>query len=56
MDKQKGSDVELQKLMSFISSKYTKEEIDWYLSLAPQSVAENKVEIKVSSNSYANEK
>lgn len=53
---QKDRDVELKDLMNFISSKYTKEEIDWYLSLAPQGVVENKVEIKVSSNSYANEK
>lgn len=56
MSNQKERDVELQDLMNFIASKYTKEEIDWYLSLALQGVVENEVEIKVSSNSYANEK
>ena len=56
MDKQNESDVELNDLLNFISSKYTREEIDWYLSLASQNIVENKVEIKVSSNSYANEK
>lgn len=47
---------ELKELMGYISSQFTKKEIDWYLSLVPQSVSENNVEIKVSSNSYANEK
>ena len=47
---------ELNNLLSFISSKYTKEEIDWYLSLVTQPQVENTVEIKVSSNSYADEK
>ena len=56
MDKQKIENAELKDLMNFISSKYSKEEIDWYLSLAPQSVTDNKVEIKVSSNSYADQK
>lgn len=56
MTKQNEHDAQLQELMNFISLKYSKEEIDWYLSLALQSVVENKVEIKVSSNSYANEK
>lgn len=56
MDKQKEDNVELQDLMNFISLKYTKEEIDWYLSLSPRSIVEDKVEIHVISNSYANEK
>lgn len=56
MAKQKEHDAQLQELMNFISLKYTKEEIDWYLSFAPQATSENKVEIKVSSNSYADEK
>lgn len=47
---------ELNNLLSFISSKYSKEEIDWYLSLVPQPQVDNTVEIKVSSNSYADEK
>lgn len=47
---------ELKELMGYISSQYTKEEIDWYLSLVPQSSVDNGVEIKVSSNSYADEK
>jgi hypothetical protein len=55
MDNQKEGNVELQDLMHFILQKYTKEEIDWYLSLVPQSVVEGKVYIQVVSNSYANE-
>lgn len=47
---------ELNQLLSFISSKYTKEDIDWYLSLVPKTNVENTIEIKVSSNSYADEK
>lgn len=56
MSNQRSKDVELQDLMKFISSNYTKEDIDWYLSLAPQPKEDNSVEIKVSSNSYADEK
>lgn len=56
MDNQNEGNGELQDLMSFISLKYSKEEIDWYLSLYQQIVVENKVEIKVTSNSNANEK
>ena len=33
MDNQNEGNGELQDLMSFISLKYSKEEIDWYLSL-----------------------
>lgn len=47
---------ELRELMGYISSQYTKEEIDWYLSLVPQSSVDNSIEIKVSSKSYADEK
>ncbi len=54
-DKRKKN-TELEKLMGYISSQYSKKEIDWYLSLAPQSSVDNNVEIKVSSNSYADEK
>ena len=43
-------------LMNEISSHFSKEEINWYLSLVPNPTKENKVEIKVSSNTYANEK
>lgn len=51
-----NKDVELQDLMKFITSNYTKEDIEWYLSLVPQPKEENSVEIKISSNSYADEK
>jgi len=56
MPNQKNKDVELLDLMNYIYSNYTKEDIDWYLSLVPQPKEENSVEIKVSSNSYADEK
>jgi len=56
MSNQKNKDVELQDLMIFISSNYTKEDIDWYLSLVSQPKEENSVEIKVFSNSYADKK
>lgn len=55
MDKPQVGNVELQDLMNFISQKYTKEEIDWYLSLVPQSVVEEKEHFQVVSNSYADE-
>lgn len=48
---------DFEELMDFISSQYTKEEIDWYLSLVPQCKTESTVVIKTSSsNTYANEK
>lgn len=47
---------ELKDLMDQVSKLYSKEEIDWYLSLVPKLTIENIVEIKVSSNTYANEK
>lgn len=56
MDENNIKNKELSELMGYITSQYTKEEIEWYLSLAPQSTVENNVEIKVSSNSYADEK
>ncbi len=52
----KINNTELRELMGYISSQYSKEEIDWYLSLVPQSSSDNNIEIKVSSNSYADEK
>ena len=56
MPDERVKNTELRELMGYISSHYSKKEIEWYLSLAPQSVTENNVEIKVSNNSYADEK
>ncbi len=56
MSKKELKNTELKELMGYISSQYTKEEIDWYLSLVPNSSVENNVEIILSSNTYANEK
>mgnify|MGYP001772795326 FL=1 len=47
---------EFSDLMNEISNHFSKEEINWYLSLVPNPTKENKVEIKVSSNTYTNEK
>ena len=47
-------DSELQKLMKFISTMYSPEDIDSYLSLASSDSVYNQVEIKILSNSYAN--
>ena len=55
-NEKKINNTELRELMGYISSQYTQEEIDWYLSLTPQSSIDNNVEIKVSNNSYADEK
>lgn len=52
----KKINTEFSDLMNIISSHFSKEEINWYLSLAPNPIKENKVDIKVSSNTYANEK
>lgn len=54
MKKKSTPNLELQNLMKFISSKYSHEEIDWYISLAPSNSLYNQVEIKIFSNSYAN--
>ncbi len=56
MPDERIKNTELKELMGYISSQFTKDEIEWYLSLVPQSSNENNVEIKVSSNSYADEK
>lgn len=56
MPNNKLKNTELKELMGYICSHYTKEEIDWYLSLVPQSSVANNVDIKISSNSYADEK
>ncbi len=56
LDEKKINNTELRELMGYISSQYSQEEIDWYLSLTPQSSIDNNVEIKVSNNSYADEK
>ena len=47
---------ELIKLMGIIHSHYSKEEIDWYLSLVTPTKEDNNVKYIVSSNSYADEK
>lgn len=47
-------DSELQSLRKFISSKYSQQEIDWYLSLVSFRDSENNTEIRILNNSYAN--
>lgn len=56
MEKGQLRETELEKLMSFINSKYTKKEIDWYLSLVPLNQTNKEIEIISSNSSYANEK
>lgn len=55
MEKAHLRETELEDLLSFINSKYTKDEINWYLSLVP-SLTDKEIEIISSNNSYANEK
>ena len=56
MEERKLEKSKKKKLMGYIASQYSKEEIDWYLSLVPEPTTEKEVEIKISSNSYADEK
>lgn len=56
MEKAQLREIEFEELLSFINTKYTKEEIDWYLSLVPLTLADKEIEIISSNNSYANKK
>ena len=56
MRKGQLQETELEELLSFINSKYTKDEIDWYLSLVPLTSTDKEIEIILSNSSYANEK
>ena len=52
----KINNTELRELMGYISSQYSKEEIDWYLFLIKQSSTDNKIEIEFARKSYGSEK
>lgn len=56
MCRENNHTLEFEYLMNYISSKYSKEEINWYMSFSSHNEEEKKFVIEISSNSYANEK